>query len=79
VTSKGQITIPAAVRQALHIREGDQVVFELEQEAEGSAARLRRAADFWSLAGTMPPRSPVPKTWAEERRQAREEAIRGAR
>jgi antitoxin PrlF len=33
VTSKGQITIPKAVRRAMGIREGDSLVFEVEDGA----------------------------------------------
>jgi AbrB family looped-hinge helix DNA binding protein len=29
LTSKGQVTIPKRLREALHIQEGDSVVFEL--------------------------------------------------
>lgn len=38
VTRKGQVTIPAAIRRALGIEQGDKVMFSLEQEA----VRLRR-------------------------------------
>jgi AbrB family looped-hinge helix DNA binding protein len=31
LTSKGQLTIPKAIREALGLREGDQVRFELDQ------------------------------------------------
>jgi AbrB family looped-hinge helix DNA binding protein len=31
VTSKGQVTIPAEVRAALRLREGDTVTFEVEE------------------------------------------------
>jgi AbrB family looped-hinge helix DNA binding protein len=30
ITSKGQITIPHAIRRALRLREGDTVVFEID-------------------------------------------------
>jgi antitoxin PrlF len=49
VTSKGQITVPKAVRDALGIKEGDEVLFRVE----GSRAVLARTADFLSLAGTI--------------------------
>ena len=39
VTSKGQVTIPKAVRHALGIREGDSLVFEVE----GGEVRMRVA------------------------------------
>jgi len=39
VTSKGQATIPIAVRKALRLKEGDSVVFELAKDK----VTLRRA------------------------------------
>lgn len=49
VTSKGQITVPKAVRQALGIREGDKVVFRVE----GNRAVLARTPHFLDLAGSI--------------------------
>jgi len=49
MSSKGQITVPKAVRDALGIGEGDNVVFRVE----GNRAVLARTPDFLSLAGTM--------------------------
>ena len=49
VTSKGQVTIPRAVREALTIQEGDQVVFRVE----GQRAVLARSADLIQLAGSV--------------------------
>lgn len=49
VTSKGQITIPKRVRQALDLQEGDEVVFRVE----GSRAVLARTADLLALAGSI--------------------------
>lgn len=40
VTRKGQVTIPAKVRQALGLKRGDRVVFV----QEGDAVRMERAA-----------------------------------
>ena len=40
VRSKGQVTIPRAVREALEIEEGDEVVFQVE----GDRATIARAA-----------------------------------
>ncbi|MDZ4828091.1 MAG: AbrB/MazE/SpoVT family DNA-binding domain-containing protein [Actinomycetota bacterium] len=49
VTSKGQVTVPKAVREALGIVEGDNVVFRVE----GNRAVLARTTDFLDLAGTI--------------------------
>jgi antitoxin PrlF len=49
VTSKGQITIPKAVRDALGIEAGDEVAFRVE----GQRALLARTPHFLDLAGTV--------------------------
>ena len=49
VTSKGQITVPKAVRDALGIKEGDEVVFRVE----GNRAVLARTPKFLDLAATV--------------------------
>lgn len=49
VTSKGQVTVPKAVREALGIQEGDELVFRVE----GNRAVLARTPDFLALAGTI--------------------------
>ena len=49
VSSKGQITIPQAVREALTIQEGDQVIFRVE----GQRAILARSPDLIHLAGSV--------------------------
>ncbi len=68
VTSKGQITVPKAVRDALGIAEGDQVVFRVE----GTRAVLARTSNFLDLAGSVP----VP---ADRRNVAWDEVIRRTR
>ncbi len=42
LSSKGQVTIPVAVREKLHLEPGDTVVYEIEDER----AVLRRAEPF---------------------------------
>ncbi|MGH7899636.1 MAG: AbrB/MazE/SpoVT family DNA-binding domain-containing protein [Candidatus Binatia bacterium] len=42
LSSKGQVTVPVAVRKALRVRPGDLLVYEVE----GEQARLRRAEPF---------------------------------
>lgn len=49
VTSKGQVTVPKAVRDALGIEEGDEIVFRVE----GNRAVLARTPDFLGLADTV--------------------------
>lgn len=50
VTSKGQVTVPKAVRDALGIKEGDEIVFRVEE----NRALLARTPGFLDLAGTVP-------------------------
>jgi antitoxin PrlF len=49
ITSKGQVTVPKAVRDALGIHEGDAVIFRVE----GNRAVLARTPDFLALAGSI--------------------------
>jgi AbrB family looped-hinge helix DNA binding protein len=49
MSSKGQLTVPKPVRDALGISEGDTVVFRVE----GDRAVMARTPDFVSLAGTI--------------------------
>jgi antitoxin PrlF len=68
LTSKGQITLPKVVRDALGLHAGDQVVFRVE----GDRAVLARTPDLLDLAGAV--RVPAGKRgtpWEEVRRQVR--------
>lgn len=68
VTSKGQVTVPKAVRDALGLKEGDEVIFRVE----GNRAVLARTPDFLSLAATI--RVPAAKrnvAWDEVIRRTR--------
>nr|WP_214289936.1 AbrB/MazE/SpoVT family DNA-binding domain-containing protein [Mycobacterium tuberculosis] len=49
VTSKGQVTVPKAVRDALGLQSGDRVVFRVE----GNRPVLARTPDFLAPAGTI--------------------------
>jgi antitoxin PrlF len=68
VTSKGQVTVPKVVRDALGIRDGDEVIFRVE----GNRAVLARTPDFLDLAATVS----VP---AAKRNVAWDEVIRRTR
>lgn len=49
MSSKGQITVPRAVREALSLAEGDRVVFRVQ----GGHAVLARTPDLLSLGGSI--------------------------
>jgi antitoxin PrlF len=68
VTSKGQVTIPKQVRDALGIKERDHVVFRIE----GKRATLARTHDLLNLAGTVSvPAGKRGASWDEIRRTTR--------
>src|SRR5262245_47388521 len=61
VTSRGQVTMPASVRQALGIRRGSRLLFQIENEelvmeepASGRRVMVTRFPDFFDLAGSVP-------------------------
>ena len=68
MTSKGQVTVPKVVRDALGIDAGDEVVFRVE----GNRAVLARTPDFLDLAGSI-------KVPAAKRNVAWDEVIRRTR
>lgn len=68
LTSKGQITIPRSVRDALELREGDEVVFRVERQR----AVLAKTADFIDLAGSVAtPAAKLGTPWDEVLRRSR--------
>ena len=50
ITSKGQVTIPKDVRDALELREGDELHFRVER----SRAVIAKTPNFLELAGAVP-------------------------
>ncbi len=49
LSSKGQLTVPRAVRQALSLEQGDEVVFRVE----GDRAVIARSPQLLALAGSV--------------------------
>jgi AbrB family looped-hinge helix DNA binding protein len=68
LTSKGQVTIPKAVRKALDLNAGDQLLFRVE---EGRAV-VAKTGDFLAMAGSVPvPPGKRGLPWDEVRRRTR--------
>ena len=62
LSSKGQVTVPRAVREALSLEEGDRLVFRVQ----GDRAILARTADLLALAGSVSvPAAKRGAPWAE--------------
>jgi antitoxin PrlF len=49
LTSKGQVTIPKPVREALELQEGDEIVFRVERRR----AIVAKTTDFIAMAGSV--------------------------
>jgi len=76
MSSKGQLTVPKSVRDALGIDEGDEVIFRVE----GNRAVLARTPDFLSLAGTIAvPAAKRNAAWDDVIRKTRSERARARR
>jgi len=64
VTSKGQITLPKPVRDALGLKTGDRVLFRVHK----GRAVLAKVPDFLALAGSVPiPADKLGASWDEIR------------
>jgi len=59
VTTKGQVTIPAEVRKAMKIEEGDDLLFEVVEAREGRIRVIKRGR-LTDLYGVLPATHPYP-------------------
>lgn len=76
ITSKGQVTIPKVVRDALELHEGDELLFRVRRKT----AVLAKTPDFLELAGAVevpPGKRGTP--WGDVLRQTRSQRARGRR
>lgn len=76
ITSKGQVTIPAAVRRHLHVRTKDKITFVMGQEGrvELKVPQYRNVASLRGAAGSLS----RPLSWAQMRDTAREDRWAGS-
>jgi antitoxin PrlF len=73
LTSKGQVTIPKAVRDQLDLHAGDEIVFRVER----SRAMIAKTPDFLELAGSVPvPAAKRGTEWDEVLRRTRRQRSR---
>lgn len=73
LTSKGQITVPKAVRDTLALKPGDQVLFRVED----NRAIIARTEDFLELAGSVPvPPGKRGAKWEDIRRETWAERVK---
>jgi antitoxin PrlF len=75
LTSKGQLTVPKPVRDALGLKEGDRVLFRVD----GEHAIVARTPELLALAATVPvPADKRGVPWQEVRRRTRRGRAAGA-
>ncbi len=76
ITSKGQVTIPKSVRDALALETGDRVVFRVEQHR----AIMARTPDLLEMAGAVEvPAAKRGAAWDDVRSAARNRWAQRAR
>jgi AbrB family looped-hinge helix DNA binding protein len=72
ITRKGQITLPAEIRRALGLKQGDVVTFELEENVVKVVPTRRAIRDFYQSVPALRPS----RSWKEIEAVAHEEQAR---
>jgi antitoxin PrlF len=76
LSSKGQVTVPRAVREALALQVGDRLVFRVE----GDHAIVARTADLLALAGSVSvPAAKRGAPWADVLAETRRSRVKKRR
>ena len=76
LSSKGQVTVPRAVREALALQAGDRLVFRVE----GDHAIVARTADLLALAGSVSvPAAKRGAPWADVLAETRRSRVKKRR
>lgn len=72
VTSKGQITLPAGMRRALNLHEGDRVVFAQDEDGRFYVeAKTNSLGDLRGIVKGVRPKAGDIETWIAEARGRR--------
>lgn len=74
ITSKGQVTIPAKVRDYINAKPGDKIQFSINEDNQVIVDVLKRDS-LLDLFGSMPPKEKNPEEWSVIRKNAREEFL----
>lgn len=76
LTSKGQVTVPKRVREALQLEPGDEIVFRVER----ARAIMARTGDFLEMAGSVDvPAAKKGTPWTKVLEQTRRERAKRRR
>ncbi|MCL6625327.1 MAG: AbrB/MazE/SpoVT family DNA-binding domain-containing protein [Alicyclobacillus shizuokensis] len=73
ISPKGQVVIPAEIRRALNVREGDKVIFQVTSDGRVELSALPTFTPE-SVIGILPYHGDMP-SFEELRRKAREEMV----
>ncbi len=73
LTSKGQTTVPSRVREALHLKAGDRILYEIK----GNSVIIRPHPGAMSVFGSLkPPGDKVSVPFTQARQNSREKRIK---